>query len=151
MQEVQDVITRGREYLPERDAGALLEGHVVRQINGVRPRLSSGTPAHLEYLGELPEVRVPLEERDAQEEFGHDAAHGPHVHSGVVQSRAEQELRRPVPPGDHLVGQRAVWTAEGFGQTEVGDLEDPFAVEQEVVGFEVAVEYPVRVEVLQSL
>ena len=150
-QQVQDVVARGCEYLLERYAGTLLEGHVVRQGKGVGPGLSRGGPAHLEYLGELAEVRVPLEEGDTEEELGRYAADGPDVYSGSVSARPEEELRRPVPPRDDLVGEGAVWATEGLGQTKVCDLEGPFAVEEEVVGLEVAVEYPVRVEVLQPL
>lgn len=102
-----------------------------------------------------------LEERFRSDEFCENAANRPHVDCLRVVFRAEEQLRGAVPDGDDDrvdVRQRAQRRLEEAGQAEVGDF-DATALGWGFVGagyenvgwFEVAVDYPVHVEVVHSL
>ena len=52
----------------------------------------------------------------------------------------EQQLRRPVPPGDDHVGVDAGGGAEELGQAEVAQLEDAAAADQQVVGLQISMQ-----------
>jgi hypothetical protein len=45
----------------------------------------------------------------------------------------------------------SVGTTVELGQTEIGYFEDALFVDEEVVGFEIAMEYPMSVEIFQTL
>mmetsp|Transcript_33696 Transcript_33696/g.80059 ORF Transcript_33696/g.80059 Transcript_33696/m.80059 type:complete len:210 (+) Transcript_33696:98-727(+) len=64
-----------------------------------------GRAGHLEHALELVHRAAPRDERLADEHLRDDAAHRPHVHRLGVARRAEQNLRRAVPAGRHVVCQ----------------------------------------------
>ena len=80
------------------------------------------------------------EERAARVHFRHDAAGRPDVDAGVVGARAEQDVRRAVPERDHFVAERVDGDAERSCQPEIGKLELPFVVDEQVLGLQVAVQ-----------
>jgi hypothetical protein len=57
---------------------------------------------------QLVDVALAREERLPVDQFAHDAADGPLVHFEAVHRRAQQQLRRAVPPRGHVVRQRAL-------------------------------------------
>ena len=63
------------------------------------------------------------EERPAGGHLVENAADAPHVDGGGVLRGAEEDVRGPVPEGDHLVGVRLRRDGLGAGEAEVGKLE----------------------------
>eukprot|EP00960_Hanusia_phi_P040218 754313-Hanusia_phi.AAC.4 len=81
-------------------------------------------------------------------ELREDASCGPHVHRAGVVLAAHEELRGAIRPRDDVVGEEnvivfhplSVRTRHGLSRyAEVADLEVPQAVEEEVGGFDIAV------------
>jgi hypothetical protein len=89
-----------------------------------------------------------LEEGFSCQELAKNAADGPHVDGLAVASCAEEELRGAVPEGDDELGEFWGWgVADVTGHAKVGDFELAAVVEEEIGGFEVAMEDPVVMEV----
>lgn len=63
---------------------------------------------------------------------------------------AEEDFGGAVPEGDDFVGVGAEGHAEGAGEAEVADLEVAVGGDEEVLGFEVAVEDSVGVAVADA-
>ena len=89
----------------------------------------------------------------ASEHLREYAADRPDVDGKGVLVHGEHELRCAVPAGGHVLGhERGVVLGRGresAGHPEVADLELAVAVDEEVTGLEVAVEYARRVYVLE--
>ncbi len=103
-----------------------------------------------EDLEDLVNLGVAREQGLAGAHLGKDAADRPHVDAGGVLAAAEQNLRGAVPEGDDLVGVGAQGDAERAGQAEVGELEVALAVDQQVLGLEIAVQDAMAVAVAHA-
>lgn len=77
-------------------------------------------------------------------------ADGPHVDGCAVVSRAEQDFGSSVPEGDDFMCVGAERNTEGASKTEVGKFEVTFFVDQQVLGFEIAVKDAVCVAVVKT-
>ncbi len=77
----------------------------------------------------------------------------PDVNGGAVALLAEQQLRRPVPEGDHLVRVRPVLVlgAEEARQAKVGQLNLALVVHENVGALDVPVEEVVAVAVAETV
>ena len=106
-------------------------------------------PDGLVDLVDLVELVLAGEQRAQTEHFVHDAADAPNVHLVGVISVREQALRRAIPPGRNVLGQRHV-LVEAAAAAEIGEL-DGFAVEQNVLRLDVAVEDAEAVHVVNGL
>jgi len=113
---------------------------VFGELADAGPGALAGRAHDAEDFLELVFVCGAREERAACVHFGHDTAGGPDVDAGVVGAGAEEDVRGAVPEGDDLVGEGVDGDAEGAGEAEVGEFELAFVVDEEVLGFEVAVE-----------
>ena len=87
-------------------------------------------------------------------QFGHDAADRPHVDFALVLAAAEQHFWRPVPQRDDFV--RVAFHRYGVEarQAEVCELDAAGLVDEDVLGFEVAVqhvEFVAEVEAFEDL
>lgn len=80
------------------------------------------------------------EEGTAGVHFRHDAAGGPDVDAGVVGPGTEQDVRGAVPEGDDFVGECVDRDSECSRQTEIGEFQLPFIIDEEVLGFEIAMQ-----------
>lgn len=67
-----------------------------------RPVRLGGRAQRRKHLRQLVQIRGAREVGAAQQELREDAAQRPHVHRAAVLPRAEQQLRRTVPPLEHL-------------------------------------------------
>lgn len=85
------------------------------------------------------------EQRPPRVHFRHDAAGGPDIDAGVVRSAAEENVRGPVPERHDLVRKRVDGDAKGTGEAKIGQLQLALVVDQQILGFEVAVENSVLV------
>jgi hypothetical protein len=117
------------------------------------------------------DFRVSREQRLAHDHLGKDAPDGPHVDSGRVMSRTEEDFGGAIPEGDnlfppslsvcsrrkggrretHLVRVGTKRNSERAGESKVGELEVAFFVDEEVLGLEVAVKDAVGVEVIDAV
>ena len=61
-------------------------------------------------------------ERPARGHLVENAAHTPHIDGGGVLGGAEQDVRRPVPQGHHLVTVGLGGHTLGSGQTKISQL-----------------------------
>ena len=122
----------------------------VREGRDAGPLRLGGRAEDAEDLEDLVDLAVAREERLARRHLRVDAADTPHVDARAVLPAAEQDLRRAVPERDDLVGVGAEGHAEGPREPEVGEFEVAFFVDEEVLGFEVAVQHAVGVAVARS-
>jgi len=96
----------------------------------------------------------PFEDGAEREEFSKDAAYGPEINRSSVVASAEEEVGTAVPDcNDYFVttierGERLV---EAAGKTKVADADGARGGYHDICGFEVAVHYPVLVEVVQAV
>ena len=88
------------------------------------------------------------EEQLAVDELQENAADEQDVDDGGVVSGVEQQLRRAVPPGDHVL-RHHVALRRRPRQPEVADLEVAVGVQQQVARLQVAVDHVRRVDVLE--
>ena len=103
-----------------------------------------------EDLEDLINFRVAGEERLASAHFSEDAPDGPHVDAGRVLTTAEQDLGGAVPERDDLVGVGPERDAKSAGQSKVGQLQVSLAVNQQVLGLEIAVQHTVAMAVAHT-
>lgn len=119
----------------------------VRVRSHTRPNLLGGRSQEAERLENLVNFRVAREKRLAGTHLGKDGSYGPHVDTSRVLATTKQDLGGAVPQGDDLVGVGAQGDTEGAGKTEIRQLEVTLAVDQQVLGLEVAVQNTVAVAV----
>lgn len=122
-------------------------GLEIRETRHAGPLLFRRRAQHAENLEDLVDLAVAREQRLLRRHLRENAPHAPHVHAGAVLSAAEQDLWRAVPQRDDFVGVGAQGDAEGAREPEVGEFEVAGAVDEEVLGFQVAVEDAVGVAV----
>ena len=120
-------------------------GLVLGKLRDARPGPLGRRAHQAEDLLQLVLVGGAGEERPPGVHLRHDAAGGPDVDAGVVGAAAEEHVRSAIPQRHDLVGEGVDWDAEGAGETEVGQFELAFVVDEEVLRLEVAVQDPVFV------
>mmetsp|Transcript_99357 Transcript_99357/g.318826 ORF Transcript_99357/g.318826 Transcript_99357/m.318826 type:complete len:289 (-) Transcript_99357:312-1178(-) len=133
-------------------------GFPIAQCGDAGPDLVVGGAKHLEDLKDGVDLRVAGEERLARGHLLDDAAERPDVRGRAIADLAEQDLGRPVPESDHLVGVDLQGYAEGAGQAEVGQNKAPRALgplprddlHEDVLRLQVAVDDTARMAVLQA-
>lgn len=104
-----------------------------------RPRAFRGRAHDSEDFLQLVFVCGAGEEWATRVHFGHDAAGGPDIDTGVIGAGAEEDVWGAVPERYHFVGEGVDGNSEGASETEVREFELAFVVDEEVLGFEVAV------------
>lgn len=128
-------------------AWAVRGGAEEREREPIQAAKTCGPPPAPEDAEQFVDFRISRKERVAVDELGEDAADGPDVDRGGVVLGAEEHLRCAIPQGDHLVRVGANGDGERAGQAKVRELEDTGAVDQQVLGLEVAVHDAMRVAV----
>mmetsp|Transcript_53722 Transcript_53722/g.154971 ORF Transcript_53722/g.154971 Transcript_53722/m.154971 type:complete len:284 (-) Transcript_53722:75-926(-) len=103
------------------------------------PRLLGRRAAQLEDAEDRADLRLTAEKHVSGDHLRHAASGRPIVHLGPVDGRAEEDLRRPVPKGHHVVGVLPERRRGEPGEPEVADL-DPVGANQDVVRLQVAVD-----------
>lgn len=98
---------------------------------------------------ELVEFIFSWEERVPIDEFTHDACYCPYVDLLSIVS-SHQQLRRPIPPGGHVVGEAFLFLFQLPGEPEVTDFESVVLPYQEILGLDVAMDDVLGVEVGES-
>lgn len=158
LEEVEGVLGSCGEHRSERfllgDVGA--GDDVGRQRGVYRFYILLAGPAHqFQYLFDLVERRISWEYGFTVDELAQNAADGPHVHSLGVFGGAQEDFRSSVPPGGHILGENLLsdllGTAQRPRQSEVCDLGVALGVEEEVAGFEIAVDEFSGVHILEGL
>ena len=104
-----------------------------------------------EDLEDLVNLGVTSEQRLARAHLGKDTADGPHIDTGGVLAATEQDLWGAVPQRDDLVGVCAEGHTKGSREPEIRELEVAVAVDQEILGLQVAVQHAVAVAVADAL
>lgn len=105
-----------RSYLSELFKGLNLLGGeepVTQRFNNISHRLKIG---------------VTRKKRRPAEELWYDAAEGPDVNRFVIDPGARKELRRPVPPCGHILGQLGRILFNWSALTQVAYLEDVYLI-----------------------
>lgn len=123
--------------------------HVVphRRLEPVH-ELGRGRAQLLYNLVPLVYVVGAREQHATPDHLAHDAAHGPYVDVLLV-AHAQYDLGRPVVPRDDVGGHHEGGAGRP-GQAKVEDLEGAVALDDDVAGLEVPVDYARRVEVLYA-
>ena len=122
----------------------------IRETRHPGPIRLGRRPQHAENLENLINLAIAREQRFPRRHLGENAADGPHVDAGAVLAATEQDFGAPVPERDDFVGVGAEGDAEGAGEAEVGEFEVAFFVDEEVLGFQVAVQDAVGVAVASA-
>ena len=78
------------------------------------------------------------EQRPLGHDFCEDAPDRPNVDGSVVVFRAHQDIGSSIPKSDDLVCEVLDGNSERTRQTEIGELENSFLVDEEVLGLEVS-------------
>lgn len=145
--------------------GQLLQRSILGHVNKQRPAVL-GRQAHdvdnLLHLVTLERHRLfgvhlgllAFEDGPQAQQLGKDAPEGPHVDGGRVVARPEQQFRRAVPDGhDDLVArvQRVQRLVEHAREAQVADFDLARRRDHDVGGLEVAVQHPLRVQVLAAV
>ena len=123
----------------------------IRERLDARPVSLGGSAQDAEDLEDLIDLGIAWEERLAGRHLGEDAADRPHVDASRVLTTTEKNLRCAVPESDDFVCVSAERDTECAGQTEIGQLEVAFLVDEQVLWFEVTVQDTVGVAVAGSL
>ena len=118
------------------------EGFVIRQTGHARPAVLGGSAEKLEHPLDLVVHVAAGEERPPGIcELGEDTAGTPHVDAGSVEFCAKQNVRRPVPEGDHLRAVAPHRDSEGASKAEVSQLQLTVLIDQQVLGLEIPIRH----------
>lgn len=96
------------------------------------------------------QFRLAREYRLLIEQFSHNTAHTPHVHCWAIGVSSEQQFRWSIPQRDDVVGVVAALRADRSSESKVSELEHTLVVDQQVRGFDVAVQHVVAVQIVQT-
>ena len=103
---------------------------------------------HLDYETHLMNVVLPREEGLPAQNLGQDAPHRPDINRARVILAAEQQLRRPVPPRDHVLGHEPPLRRRPR-QAKVAYFQVAVRVQEQVAGLQIAVQHLRGVNVLE--
>ena len=73
--------------------------------------------------------------------FREDATNWPDVDGAWVLAGSQEDFRGSVPQGDDLVSVHPDWDTESPSQTEVSNFDSTGFVDQQVLGFQISVQY----------
>lgn len=118
-------------------------GFVFRELGDAWPGAFRRRSHQSENLLELVFIGGAGEEWAARVHLRHDAPRRPNVDAGVVGATAEQDIWGTVPEGDHLVGKGVDRNPKGAREPEIREFELALVVDEQVLGFQVAVQYSV--------
>ena len=104
----------------------------------------------LEDLEDLINLRVTHKERSFLDEFSEDAADCPHVDAQGVLLLTQKDFWSSVPKSLNFMGQGLDWDGESSRKSEITDFEIALVGDKDVLRFEVSVEDPVGVHVVNS-
>ena len=104
----------------------------------------------LEDLEDLINLRVTHKERSFLDEFSEDAADCPHVDAQGVLLLTQKDFWSSVPKSLNFMGQGLDWDGESSRKSEITDLKIALVGDKDVLRFEVSVEDPVGVHVVNS-
>ena len=90
---------------------------------------------------QLMDVILPGEQRLPPQELREDAPHGPHVNRTRVLVARQQKLRSSVPPRHHILRHELPLVTPRPRQPEIADLQVTARVQQQVAGFQIAVQH----------
>lgn len=77
-----------------------------------------------------------------------DATHRPHINGSSILWRVQQQLRCPVPSGDHIFSHELVlWSRSS--KTKINDLQIAICIQQKVAGFQISMNNIGRMYVFQ--
>lgn len=77
-----------------------------------------------------------------------DATHRPHINGSSILWRVQQQLRCPVPSGDHIFSHELVlWSRSS--KTEINDLQITICIQQKIAGFQISMNNICRMYVFQ--
>ena len=120
----------------------------IRQCAERGPRRCARGAKQAEDLAQLLDLVLAGKERIARQQLAEDAPERPDVDFGPVARRAEEEFGGPVPQGDDKLGEiRGRWGGCVACHAEVCELDLTAVVEEEVRGFQVAMQDVVGMEV----
>eukprot|EP00051_Salpingoeca_urceolata_P034199 m.23969 g.23969 ORF g.23969 m.23969 type:complete len:384 (-) comp7346_c0_seq1:76-1227(-) len=123
---------------------------VVGKLADSRPRVFCGGAEHAEDAKQFVNLRVAGKERSPCDHFGKNAANGPNVHWASVLPRPQQNFRRTVPKGNHLVCVSTDGNAKRASEPKICELHGTATVNEQVLWLKVAVQHAVRVAKLDA-
>lgn len=118
-------------------------GFVFRELGDAWPGTFGRRSHEPENLLELVFVGGAGEEWTARVHFCHDTPSRPDVDAGVVGATAEQDIGGTIPKGDHLVGKGIDRNTKSAREPEISELELALVVDEQILGFQVAVQHSV--------
>ena len=152
LQEVDAELVDLREDGTEVLGGVHLEvGLVLGELGDAGPGALGGGAHYTEDADDLVLVGCAGEQGPTRVHLGHDAAGGPDIDAGVVGAAAEKDVGGAIPEGDDLVGEGVDGDAEGAGEAKIAEFELTLGVDEQVLGFKVAVQDPVLVAEVDAL
>ena len=113
---------------------------VFWELGDAGPGALRGRTHQSEDFLELIFIRGAGEEWTACVHFRHDATSGPDINARVVGAAAKQDVRGAVPEGNDFVGEGVDGDAKRTSETKIGEFELAFVIDEEVLGFQVAVQ-----------
>ena len=113
----------------------------VLKLSDSGPNVLSGSSELPEDLEELVNFGISGEEGSLRDHLDENCANGPNIDGRGICLGAEENLRRPVPEGNNLVGEGSDGRAEGTCKAKVGQLEAPITGHQQVLGLQVTVHH----------
>ena len=113
--------------------------------------MGSGGAVELEYLEDLIDFAVSAEEGFLLSQLGKDAADGPDVNSQAVLLLPEQNFGGPVPKGFNFMGKGFDGEGKGACKSKVSNFEGARAVNEEILRFEVPVDNPPAMAVVDAI
>lgn len=116
---------------------------VFRELRNPRPGPLRRGPHQAEDFLQLVFVGGAGKERPSRIHFRHDAAGGPDVDAGIIRPTAEEDVRSSIPERHDLVRKRVDRNPKSAGKAKIGQFQLTFIIDQQVLGFEIAVEDPV--------
>lgn len=120
---------------------------VPRRLFCVSSALSEGSPDIPEDLENFINLRVTWEKRLAGTHLCEYASNRPHIDTSRVLTSSKQDLWRSVPESDNFVGICAKGNTEGASKTKIGKLEIAIAVDEQILGLQIAMQHSMAVTV----
>mmetsp|Transcript_13341 Transcript_13341/g.25462 ORF Transcript_13341/g.25462 Transcript_13341/m.25462 type:complete len:251 (-) Transcript_13341:586-1338(-) len=144
---LRDLVLREIQHVLAEDVWKRLAFRVAlvqRQPRYTRPSLLPRRSKYLEDSKDLVGLVLPRQQRLLQQKLRQYATRAPHVHRRSVLLVTQQELRRPVPQGDHLWCELLL-VAHRSRETKVSELHFPVHVHKHVAALEIPVKHFVLV------
>lgn len=90
-------------------------------------------------------------EGSTSKHLGHDTSGRPDIDASIVGPASQQDIGSTIPEGNDFVGEGVDRNAKGTSQTKITKLENTLAVDEEVLGFEIAVKHTILVAEVDAL